>query len=118
MIPALLLGRKGSSGFPGKNLYPVLGNPLAFYPIMAALKSEAVDEVFISTDDEKLMALAKEIGVDEAFSDHDVYKKVIRLGIPDVFSEKYGSQDIIMAGFGLDPDNIVKTVKNCLTQKR
>ena len=64
MIPALLLGRKGSSGFPGKNLYPVLGNPLAFYPMMAALKSEAVDEVFISTDDEKLMALAKEIGVD------------------------------------------------------
>jgi len=54
----------------------------------------------------------------ETFSDHGVYKKVIRLGIPDVFAEKYGSQDIIMAGFGLDPDNIVKTVKNCLTQKR
>ena len=53
----------------------------------------------------------------EAFSDHGVYKKVIRLGIPDVFSEKYGSQDIIMAEFGLDPGNIVKTVKNCLTQK-
>jgi transketolase len=54
----------------------------------------------------------------EAFSDHGVYKKVIRLGIPDVFAEKYGSQDIIMTGFGLDPGNIVKTVKNCLTQKR
>ena len=54
----------------------------------------------------------------EAFSDHGVYKKVIRLGIPDVFAEKYGSQDIIMTEFGLDPGNIVKTVKNCLTQKR
>jgi len=54
----------------------------------------------------------------EAFSDHGVYKKVIRLGIPDVFAEKYGSQDIIMAEFGLDSRNIVKTVKNCLTQKR
>jgi len=29
MIVALLLGRKGSIGFPGKNLYPVLGRPLA-----------------------------------------------------------------------------------------
>ena len=54
----------------------------------------------------------------ESFSDHGVYKKVIRLGIPDVFAEKYGSQDIIMAEFGLDPENIVKTVKNFLTKKR
>ena len=54
----------------------------------------------------------------EVFSDRGIIKKVVRLGIPDVFSEKYGSQDIIMAGFGLDPENIVKTVKNCLTQKR
>ena len=52
----------------------------------------------------------------EAFSDHGVYKKVIRLGIPDVFAEKYGSQDIIMTEFGLDPENIVKTVKKHLTQ--
>ena len=54
----------------------------------------------------------------ETFSDHGVYKKVIWLGITEVFAEKYGSQDIIMAGVGLDPGNIVKTVKNCLTQKR
>ena len=53
----------------------------------------------------------------EAFSDHGIYKKVIRLGIPDVFAEKYGSQDIIMEEFGLDPENIVKIVKNCLTKK-
>jgi transketolase C-terminal domain/subunit len=39
------------------------------------------------------------------------------LGIPDVFAEKYGSQDIIMEEFGLDPENIVKIVKNCLTKK-
>jgi len=54
----------------------------------------------------------------ESFSDHDIYKKVIRLGIPDVFAEKYGSQDILLAEFGLDPENIVETVKNYLTQKR
>ena len=54
----------------------------------------------------------------ESFSDHDIYKKVIRLGIPDVFAEKYGSQDILLAEFGLDPENIVKTVKNFLTKKR
>jgi len=47
----------------------------------------------------------------ESFSDHGTVKKVIRLGIPNVFAEQYGSQDILMTGFGLDPENIVKTVK-------
>ena len=64
MIAALLLGRKGSSGFPGKNLYPVLGNPLAYYPMKAVLNSIKVDKVYLSTDDEKLMDLAKENGIE------------------------------------------------------
>ena len=64
MIAALLLGRKGSVGFPGKNLYPVLGRPLAFYPMKAALESKEVDKVYLSTDDEKLMKLAMENGVE------------------------------------------------------
>jgi len=64
MISALLIGRKGSVGFPGKNLYPVLGKPLAFYPMQAAKKAKAVDKVFISTDDERLMELARKHGVE------------------------------------------------------
>ena len=59
MISALLLGRKGSIGFPGKNTYPVLGKPLAYYPMRAALKAKHVDKVFLSTDDPVLMRLAK-----------------------------------------------------------
>lgn len=61
MIAALLLGRKGSVGFPGKNMYPVLGRPLAWYPLMAATKSINIDRVYLSTDDSELMALAHEI---------------------------------------------------------
>jgi len=51
----------------------------------------------------------------EAFSDHGIAKKVQRLGIPDVFAGQYGSQDMLMAGFGLDAENIVRTVKEHLT---
>ena len=36
MIAAVLMGRKGSKGFPGKNLHIVSGKPLAYYPINAA----------------------------------------------------------------------------------
>lgn len=63
MIAALLIGRKGSVGFPGKNTYPILGKPLCFYPMQAALKSKKIDHVYISTDDENIMELAGANGV-------------------------------------------------------
>ena len=52
----------------------------------------------------------------ESFSDHGMTKRVVRLGIPDVFVKQYGSQEILMTRFGMDPENIVKTVKKYLTQ--
>jgi hypothetical protein len=64
MIAALLLGRKGSVAFPGKNTYPVLGRKMAQYPMLAAQNSRHVDKVYLSTDCEDLMALAKETGVE------------------------------------------------------
>jgi len=63
MIAAVLMGRKGSKGFPGKNLHLVDGKPLAYYPMKAALDCPAVGKVYISTDDEKLMMLAQENNV-------------------------------------------------------
>lgn len=59
MIAALIIGRKGSQGFPGKNTTEVLGRPLAFYPINAAKKTPEINEIYISTDDENLVHLAK-----------------------------------------------------------
>jgi hypothetical protein len=60
MICALLLGREGSSGFPKKNVYPVLGRPLVAYPLMAAAGATSVDRVYVSTDSPAL----KKIGVE------------------------------------------------------
>lgn len=58
-VIALLIGRKQSKGFPGKNMVPALGRPLAYYPMKAALVCPEVDRIYISTDDEALMELAK-----------------------------------------------------------
>ena len=60
MIAALLIGREGSIGFPGKNTYPVLGKPLMAYPLLAAKKAKTVDKVYVSTDSQKI----KEIGLE------------------------------------------------------
>jgi hypothetical protein len=64
MIIALLMGRKMSKGFPGKNLYKVLGKPFVYYPMIAAKGCPEVDRTFLSTDDEKLMELARENGIE------------------------------------------------------
>ncbi len=60
MIAALLLGRKGSIGFPGKNTLPILGRPLCAYSLLAAHYAREVDRIFVSTDDEDIMAIARE----------------------------------------------------------
>ena len=62
MIAALMLGRKGSVGFPGKNTMSVLGRPLCAYPMLAAINSEYVDKLYVSTDDEEIMVIGREYG--------------------------------------------------------
>jgi hypothetical protein len=62
MICALMLGREGSSGFPGKNTYPLLGRPMMAYPLLSAKASGVVDETHVSTDSAKIKAVAAEFG--------------------------------------------------------
>jgi hypothetical protein len=63
MIGALLIGREGSQGFPGKNTYPVLGRPLMEYPLIAAKNANCVDEVYISTDSATIKEIGRSHGV-------------------------------------------------------
>lgn len=63
-VCALMIGRAGSIGFPGKNIYPVLGRPLAAYPLMAARASRYVDKLFVSTDSPEIMEIARRFGAE------------------------------------------------------
>lgn len=64
MIVSLILGRKGSKGFPGKNTLPIFGRPLAWYPMTTALNSPEIDKVYLSTDDPDLVSLAQGVSVE------------------------------------------------------
>lgn len=64
MIAALMIGRAGSTGFPGKNVYPVLGRPLAAYPLMAAKASRHVGRLYVSTDSPEIMAIGRQFGAE------------------------------------------------------
>jgi molybdopterin-guanine dinucleotide biosynthesis protein A len=62
MIAALLIGREGSQGFPGKNVYPVLGRPMMEYPLLAAKNAQTVDRVYLSTDSDKIKQIGRNGG--------------------------------------------------------
>ena len=59
MICALMIGRAGSRGFPGKNTTEVLGKKLCEYPLIAATRSKYIERIFISTDCPKISEVGK-----------------------------------------------------------
>lgn len=63
-VVALLLGRAGSIGFPGKNTFPLMGRPLMRYPMLAAENSKYVTHRFFSTDSEEYKAIGRANGWD------------------------------------------------------
>ena len=58
-IIALIPARGGSKGLPRKNLALLNNQPLITYTIKAALNAIAVDEVWVSSDDEDILAISK-----------------------------------------------------------
>jgi N-acylneuraminate cytidylyltransferase/CMP-N,N'-diacetyllegionaminic acid synthase len=59
--------RGGSKGVPGKNTRLLNGKPLIVYTIEAAQQSNYLDDLIISTDDDKTAAIAKQHGVKVPF---------------------------------------------------
>lgn len=66
-IVALLTGR-GNNTLKDKNVLPVLGKPLCYYPAMAAKKCKLISDFYVSSDDEKILSAAEECG----------YKRIVR----------------------------------------
>jgi len=61
-MKVLILARGGSKGVPDKNIKLLDGFPLLAYPIVAAKKCESITEVYVSTDSDKIAAVAEEYG--------------------------------------------------------
>ncbi len=60
---ALLTGRGGSISLPDKNVIEVLDRPMMAYPALMAKQAETIDEIYISTDGEKLISIAKDMEI-------------------------------------------------------
>jgi CMP-N-acetylneuraminic acid synthetase len=64
---ALIPARGGSKGIHRKNLTILAGRPLIEYTIEAALNSAVIDEIWVSSDDDEIIKLSKQLGVNTLF---------------------------------------------------
>ena len=109
-IVALLTGR-GNNTLKDKNVLPVLGRPLCQYPALAAKKCKLITDFYVSSDDEKILSAAEEVG----------YKRIVRpaeLALPtsqhvDAIKHALG----VMKEDGCKPDIIVVILANSAITK-
>ncbi|NQX84808.1 MAG: acylneuraminate cytidylyltransferase family protein [Flavobacteriaceae bacterium] len=66
-ILGIIPARGGSKGVPGKNIKPLNNKPLIQYTAEVALASECLSRVILSSDDDKIIHVAKGIGLEVPF---------------------------------------------------
>ena len=66
-IICIILARGGSKGLKNKNLRKVNGKPLIYYPIKDALKTNIIDDVIVSTDDQEIAEISVKYGAKVPF---------------------------------------------------
>src|SRR5436190_22436125 len=63
-VLAVIIGRAGSKGLPGKNSRLLAGRPMIAHTIDDALSARTVDRVIVSTDGEAIAVAAAAMGVE------------------------------------------------------
>ena len=58
-ITAVIVGRRGSKGFPNKNSRILGGRPMVVHSIDQAREAVCIDHVIVSTDGEEIAAAAR-----------------------------------------------------------
>ena len=110
MICSLILGRRGSVGFPGKNLVEINGKPLSWYPMNAASKAESIDRHFLSTDDPSIKELGRKIGFQVI--DRPDYLATSQALAEDAYKHGY---EVICEILGKEPELLVLLFCNAPT---
>lgn len=66
-IVAVIPAKGFSRSLPNKNIKKLLGKPLIYYSIKAALESKLIDRVILSTDSQEMAKIARRYGAEAPF---------------------------------------------------
>lgn len=104
-IAALLTGR-GNNTLKDKNVLPVLGKPLLYFPAMAAKRCKLITDFYVSSDDKKILKAAEDCG----------YKRIVRpaeLALPTAQHVDAIIHALkVMKADGVEPDILVVLLAN------
>jgi 3-deoxy-manno-octulosonate cytidylyltransferase (CMP-KDO synthetase) len=70
-IIGVIPSRWGSTRFPGKSLYPILGKPLLQWVVERARQARALDRLLVATDDARIRAAAQKFGAEVVMTSPD-----------------------------------------------
>ncbi len=111
IITALLTGR-GNNTLKDKNVLPVLGKPLLYYPATAAKSVDAIQHFYVSSDNTKILDESGNLG----------YKQIVRppeLSTPEAkhIDAIRHALEIIQQSHDVVPDVLVVLLANSATVK-
>jgi CMP-N-acetylneuraminic acid synthetase len=113
LICAIMIGRSGSVGFPGKNTAKVLGRPLCSYPLIAASGSRFIDRIYVATDSTEIKNISSKFDV-EFIERPEELNSNTALG-EDVFAYCFREIQRRLEGEGKTPKLIVLLFANAAT---
>lgn len=91
-VTALLTGR-GNNTLKDKNILNILGHPVLYYPAQAGKKAKCVNNWYCSSDNEKILKAAEEVG----------YERIVR---PDYLASPTSQHvDVIKHAINIIPEN-------------
>lgn len=95
----LIMAKEGSIGLPDKNTWKIKDKTLLGWTIQDAKKSKLVDEVFVSTNGEKVASIAKDSGAEVIMRDNELAKNEKYMEAVDqamnILKKKYSDLEIV-----------------------
>ena len=101
----IIPSRFGSSRFPGKPLTMLAGKPLVAWVVEAVKKAKSLDEVFVATDDERIVKAVEEYGGVAVMTPSELPSGTDRIACAarNRFGGDFGDDDILVNIQGDEP---------------
>lgn len=101
-VVAVIPARGGSQRLPRKNIYPLWGKPMLCWVVEAAQKSKYVHDVFVSTEDDEIAAVAQQCGAKviqrpHKLAEHNVYKQDVICHAVQEIERQYRKPTIVIS---------------------
>ncbi len=124
-VIGVIIARGGSQGLPGKHTRELLGKPVVQYSVEAALRSESLEEIIVTSDDPKVLEIARPHGVWVVGRPKDLANSTATVDSAARFAvdraeEYYGfDADVIVLLYGnipIRPDGLIDMAVNHLLE--